>query len=176
MGKYHPFNDADLDKAEVWTLEEAAVEPEPEAPFEVVAVTPAEAVAELTTVTVEFSEEIEGTFDMMGMTQIYLGTRSNGCSFEVNGKVLTITPFNAINTPGEYKLVIPEGLITRKSNGEAVTMNGEYVFTVKEAVVEPERFTVTAALFPTVEGDVTEIKGIRVEAGLGAALAELPTG
>ena len=70
---------------------------------------------------------------MMGMTQIYLGTRSNGCSFEVNGKVLTITPFNAINTPGEYKLVIPEGLITRKSNGEAVTMNGEYVFTVKEA-------------------------------------------
>ena len=107
-------------------------------PFEVVAVTPTEPVAELTTVTVEFSEEIEGTFDMMGMTQIYLGTRSNGCSFEVNGKVLTITPFNAINTPGEYKLVIPEGLITRKSNGEAVAMNGEYVFTVKEAVVEPE--------------------------------------
>ena len=111
----------------VFTVKEA------EAPFEVVAVTPTEAVAELTTVTVEFSEEIEGTFDMMGMTQIYLGTRSNGCSFEVNGKVLTITPFNAINTPGEYKLVIPEGLITRKSNGEAVTMNGEYVFTVKEA-------------------------------------------
>ena len=116
----------------VFTVKEA------EAPFEVVAVTPTEPVAELTTVTVEFSEEIEGTFDMMGMTQIYLGTRSNGCSFEVNGKVLTITPFNAINTPGEYKLVIPEGLITRKSNGEAVTMNGEYVFTVKEAVVEPE--------------------------------------
>ena len=111
----------------------AGVNVEPEVPFEVVAVTPTEAVAELTTVTVEFSEEIEGTFDMMGMTQIYLGTRSNGCSFEVNGKVLTITPFNAINTPGEYKLVIPEGLITRKSNGEAVTMNGEYVFTVKEA-------------------------------------------
>ncbi len=175
-GKYHPFNDADLDKAEVWTLEEVAVvEPEPEAPFEVVAVTPREAVAELTTVTVEFSEEIEGTFDMMAMTQIYLGTRSNGCSFEVNGKVLTITPFNAINTPGEYKLVIPEGLITRKSNGEAVTMNGEYVFTVKEAVVEPETFIVTAALFPTVEGDVTEIKGIRVEAGQGPSLAELPT-
>ncbi|MBQ1253958.1 MAG: hypothetical protein IIY05_06405 [Alistipes sp.] len=35
-------------------------------------------------------------------------------------------------------LVIPEGLITRKANGEAVTMNGEIVFTVEEATVEPE--------------------------------------
>ena len=127
----------------VVTEREITVEPEPEAPFEVVAVTPTEAVAELTTVTVEFSEEFEGTFDMMAMTQIYLGTRSNGCSFEVNGKVLTITPFNAINTPGEYKRVIPEGLITRKSNGEAVTMNGEYVFTVKEAEAPFEVVAVT---------------------------------
>ncbi len=127
----------------VVTEREITVEPEPEAPFEIVAVTPTEAVAELSTVTVEFSEEIEGTFDMMAMTQIYLGTRSNGCSFEVNGKVLTITPFNAINTPGEYKLVIPEGLITRKSNGEAVTMNGEYVFTVKEAEAPFEVVAVT---------------------------------
>ena len=116
----------------VFTVKEA------EAPFEVVAVTPTEAVAELTTVTIEFSEEIEGTFDMMGMTQIYLGTKDRGCSFEVNGKVLTITPFNAINTPGEYKLVIPEGLITRASNGEAVVIDGEITFTVEEAVVEPE--------------------------------------
>ena len=49
----------------------------------------------------------------------------------MDGCVLTITPFYAITTPGEYALKIPAGLITRKSNGEAVTMNGEIVFTVK---------------------------------------------
>ena len=122
----------------VYAVEESAVEPEPEVPFTVVAVTPTEAVESLETITIEFSEEIEGTFEDMAMSQIYLGTRSNGCKFEVNGKVLAITPFNAITTPGEYALIIPEGLITRKSNGEPVKMNGEYVFTVKEATVEPE--------------------------------------
>ena len=146
---------------------EAYVEPEP--PFEVVAVTPTEAVAELTTVTVEFSEEIEGTFEMMGMTQIYLGTKSNGCSFEVNGKVLTITPFNAINTPGEYKLVIPAGLITRKSNGEAVTMNGEYVFTVKEAEAPFEVVAVT----PAEDEVVNSLREITIEFDAEIAVKEL---
>ena len=146
---------------------EAYVEPEP--PFEVVAVTPTEPVAELTTVTVEFSEEIEGTFEMMGMTQIYLGTKSNGCSFEVNGKVLTITPFNAINTPGEYKLVIPAGLITRKSNGEAVTMNGEYVFTVKEAEAPFEVVAVT----PAEDEVVNSLREITIEFDAEIAVKEL---
>ena len=53
-------------------------------------------------------------------------------------------------------------------------------FSIEEVVAtEPEpsveTFAVTADLFPTVEGDVTEIKGIRVEAGQGPALANLPT-
>ena len=104
----------------------------PEAKFEVVSYTPTEAVESLETITVTFSEEIEGTFDEYNMAgQIYLGSRSNGCSYVVDGCVLTITPFYAITTPGEYALKIPAGLITRKSNGEAVTMNGEIVFTVK---------------------------------------------
>ena len=106
----------------------------PEAKFEVVSYTPTEAVESLETITVTFSEEIEGTFDEYDMAgQIYLSNRSNGCSYVVDGCVLTITPFYAITTPGEYALKIPAGLITRKSNGEAVTMNGEIVFTVKAA-------------------------------------------
>ena len=113
------------------------------APFEVVSYTPTEAVESLETITITFSEEIEGKFETMAMDQIYLGNRNNGCSFEVNGNVLTITPFYAITTPGEYALKIPAGLITRKSNGEAVTMNGEIVFTVKAAPAPLEVVTVT---------------------------------
>jgi len=150
---------------------------EPEAPFEVVAVTPSEAVTELSTITVEFSEEIAGEQDLMAMETIYVGSRTNACNFTVDGKVLTITLWTPITAPGEYALKVPASVgITRASNGEAVVIDGEITFTVEEAVVEPETFTVTAALFPTVEGDVTEIKGIRVEAGQGPALAELPTG
>ncbi|MBE6294083.1 MAG: hypothetical protein E7090_05315 [Bacteroidales bacterium] len=109
----------------------------PLAQLTVVGVTPTDAVASLDVVTVEFSDEISGTFDIMGMDQIYLGSKSNGCSFEVSGNTLTITPFNAIDVAGEYALYIPSGLITRVADGSAVTLSGEYVFTVEEAV-EPE--------------------------------------
>ena len=126
--------------------EVAAVEPEPELPaIEITGYTPTEAVESLETITITFNDEIEGTFDMMAMSQIYLGSRSNGCSFAVEGNVLTITPFNAITTPGEYGLVIPEGLITRKANGEKISLNKEIVFTVKEATVEPEPEVIPAA-------------------------------
>ena len=117
----------------------APQEPEPEVPaLEITGYTPTEAVEKLETITITFNDEIEGTFDMMAMSQIYLGSRSNGCSFAVEGNVLTITPFNAITTPGEYGIVIPEGLITRKVNGEKISLNKEITFTVKEAIVEPE--------------------------------------
>ena len=68
----------------------------------------------------------------MGMTQIYVGSKSNGAAYEVNGKVLTIDLFNSITTPGDYALHIPAGLITRVSDGSDVTCDGEIVFTVKE--------------------------------------------
>ncbi|MBQ3187848.1 MAG: C10 family peptidase [Bacteroidaceae bacterium] len=109
----------------------------PLAQLTVVGFTPTDAVASLDVITVEFSDEISGTFDIMGMDQIYLGSKSNGCSFEVSGNTLTITPFNAITAAGEYALYIPSGLITRVADGSAVTLSGKYVFTVEEAV-EPE--------------------------------------
>ena len=137
-------------------VEVAVVEPEPELPaLEITGYTPTEAVESLETITITFNDEIEGTFDMMAMDQIYLGSRSNGCSYVVDGNVLTITPFNAITTPGEYALVIPEGLISRKVNGEKISLNGEIAFTVKEAtVVEPEPEV------PTVDGIIVGLNNI----------------
>ena len=61
-------------------------------------------------------------------------------------------------------------------NGALTAEEIANVFAVTEPEPSVETFAVTADLFPTVEGDVTEIKGIRVEAGQGAALANLPTG
>ena len=133
------------------------VEAAPELPaLEITGYTPAEPVEKLETITITFSDEIEGTFDMMAMSQIYLGSKSNGCSFAVEGNVLTITPFNAITTPGEYALVIPAGLITRKANGEDVTLNGEITFTV----VEP---TGIEGVDAEVEQTIYDLTGRRIE-------------
>ena len=133
------------------------VEATPELPaLEITGYTPAEPVEKLETITVTFSDEIEGTFDMMAMSQIYLGSKSNGCSFAVEGNVLTITPFNAITTPGEYALVIPAGLITRKANGEDVTLNGDITFTV----VEP---TGIEGVDAEVEQTIYDLTGRKIE-------------
>ena len=108
-------------------------------PLTVVSVTPTEAVEKLETITVTFSDDIAGDFDPEDLMkeQIYLGNRSNGCSYEINGNVLTITPFYAITAAGEYALKIPAGVgITRVADGSAVTMNGEYKFTVAAAPAE----------------------------------------
>ena len=142
------FNGA-LSEDEIAAITFDTVEPEPELPaLEITGYTPTEAVEKLETITITFNDEIEGTFDMMAMSQIYLGSRSNGCSFAVEGNVLTITPFNAITTSGEYGLVIPEGLITRKSNGEKISLNKEIVFTVKAplAALEITGYTPTEAV------------------------------
>ena len=119
---------------------------EPVKPLTVVSVTPSEAVESLETITITFSDEIAGTFNSEAMDQIYLGSRSNGCSYEVNGNVLTITPFYAITVAGEYALKIPAGVgITRVSTGETVTMSGEIVFEVKAAPAELEALEVASA-------------------------------
>ena len=131
---------------------------EPLAPLTVVAVTPTDAVASLDVITVEFSDAIAGTFDIMNMDQIYLGTRDNGCSFSIEGNILTITPFYAITAAGEYALKIPSGLITRVADGSAVTMAGEYVFTVEEPAA-PEVSDATLALIVEAK-DVLTIEGL----------------
>ena len=108
----------------------------PVLPLTVVAYTPNEAVEALKTITVEYSDEIAGTYSASAASKIYVGSSSNTASFSVSDKVLTITLDKAITTPGEYALTIPSGLVTRKVNGAAVTCNGEIKFTVKETPVD----------------------------------------
>ena len=167
-GTYYPFCDAALGAAATWTLEEVATvepEPEPELPtLEITGYTPTEAVESLKEITVTFNDEIEGTFDIMAMDQIYVGSRSNGAEFTVEGNVLNITLFNAITTPGEYGLVIPEGLITRKANGEKISLNKEITFEVKAplAALEITGYTPAEAVESLKEITVTfndEIEG-----------------
>ena len=101
-----------------------------EEPLEVVSVTPVEVVESLKSMTVEYSDEITGIYNAGSASKIYVGSSSNTASFSVDGKVLTITLDKAIETSGEYALYIPQGLITRKSSGKAVTCNGEIKFKV----------------------------------------------
>ena len=128
-------------------------------PVTVVKVTPSGEVESLETITVEYSDEIAGTYNAANATKIYVGSANNKASFSVSGKVLSITLDNAITTPGEYALTIPSGLITRKSNGEAVTCNGEIKFKVKSAsVVEP----ISVVKF-TPSAEVESLQTIKVE-------------
>ena len=129
-------------------------------PLEVVSYTPTEAVESLSTITITFSDEIEGQFDATDLMkpQIYLGSKSHGCSYEINGNVLTITPFYAITVAGEYALKIPAGVgITRKATGEAVEMSGEIVFTVEEAVAVVDY---TPTFTGTVERDNRKVTAV----------------
>ena len=128
-------------------------------PVTVVKVTPSGEVESLKTITVEYSDEIAGTYNAANATKIYVGSANNKASFSVSGKVLSITLDNAITTPGEYALTIPSGLITRKSNGEAVTCNGEIKFKVKSAsVVEP-----ISVVKVTPSAEVESLQTIKVE-------------
>ena len=128
-------------------------------PVTVVKVTPSDEVESLETITVEYSDEIAGTYNAANATKIYVGSANNKASFSVSGKVLSITLDNAITTPGEYALTIPSGLITRKSNGEAVTCNGEIKFKVKSAsVVEP-----ISVVKVTPSAEVESLQTIKVE-------------
>ncbi len=112
---------------------------------EVVAVTPDEPVDSLQTIVLEYDEEILGEYNPLNVSRIYVDSlrtttkplKVNKASYVVDRNFLTLTLTDVITTPGEYMLYIPEGLITCKSNGEAVVCNGEIKFTVKDMSVEP---------------------------------------
>ena len=91
----------------------------------------------------------------------------------IDGNKVTFTfEMNAaVTKTGTYTFEIPAGLI-KATDGEEFA-GQTFTFQVQEPKVET--FAVTANLFPTVQGDVTEIKGISVEANQGASLSDLPT-
>ena len=107
-------------------------------PFEVVDYSPKKAEA-IETIKVTFNSEAKGEFDQHAMVAMKFkqgnSVASGISNWVVNGAELTVTLESKVNTPGEYTLVIPEGLITRASDGKA--FSGELAFTVTapEAIV-----------------------------------------
>ncbi|MBR5893275.1 MAG: hypothetical protein IKZ37_06560 [Bacteroidaceae bacterium] len=101
-------------------------------PFEVVSVSPNKGVEALETLTITFNSAIVGEFDPYSMTAMkFKQGNSVVCgisNYTSNGATLTVTLSQKVNTPGEYTLVIPEGLITRESDGAAY--KGEHNFKV----------------------------------------------
>ena len=107
-------------------------------PFEVVDYSPKKAEA-IETIKVTFNSEAKGEFDQQAMVAMKFkqgNSIASGISnWVVNGAELTVTLESKVNTPGDYTLVIPEGLITRASDDKAYS--GELAFTVTapEAIV-----------------------------------------
>ena len=124
-------------------------------PFEVIARTPNTGVEAIEEITLTFNSEAAGEFDPYAMTYMKLKQGNNVASgisnYVVNGNVLTVTLTNKVNAPGEYTLVIPEGLITRKSDGRA--FSGEFTFTV----VAPEPLEVVSVEPASIVRELKEI-------------------
>ena len=133
-------------------------------PLEVVSVEPASIVRELKEITLTFNSEVAGEFDPYGMTAMkFKQGNSVACgisNYVTNGKVLAVTLEQTITEEGEYTLVIPEGLITRKSNGDS--FSGEFAF---EVGVPPVDYTPTNNGTRTNTGRV--IKGITLTGASG---------
>ena len=138
-GTYYPFCDAGLTaSADFELVEVVATTPEvPATPLEVESVYPDFTVRELSEITVNFNAEIAGQFDPYSMTAMKFKKGNSVAagvdSWTVEGNKLTVTLSQTVTEAGEYTLVIPEGLITRKSDGAAYS--GELTFTLEEEPV-----------------------------------------
>ena len=155
---YYPFCDAALGAAANFELVEVvATTPEvPATPLAVESVYPDFTVRELSEITVNFNAEITGQFDPYSMTAMKFKKGNSVAagvdSWTVEGNKLTVTLSQTVTEAGEYTLVIPEGLITRKSDGAAYS--GELTFTLEEEpVVVPEVTEAELKLTFVREGD-----------------------
>ena len=107
-------------------------------PIKVVKVTPDTPVGEIKEITIEFSDDIMSDPNYQdpantgtgtdatagtGTVYIYLGNQGNALNVKsINGKVLTVGCDLAINTAGEYALIIKEGRIVRASDNTPVVL------------------------------------------------------
>ncbi len=107
-------------------------------PFEAVDYTPKKAEA-LETIKVNFNSEARGEFNPENAIVIELKQGENvvcsASNYVVEGAQLTITLSQKVTTPGNYTLVIPEGLIVRKSDERAFADEFAMTITAPEAIV-----------------------------------------
>ena len=102
-----------------FTVEKAAVVVEP---LTVVAVTPAESVEKLETITIEFSDKVDVPATASGKFTIDDADGNNVATLyawdaAVDGNVVTLTLTEAITEAGEYTFSFAEGLVTRQGDG-----------------------------------------------------------
>ena len=107
-------------------------------PFEVVNYSPKKAEA-IETIKITFNSEAAGEFDPYAMSAMKFkqgnSVASGISNYVVNGAELTVTLSQKVSTPGEYTLVIPEGLITRASDGKPYSGELAVTITAPEAIV-----------------------------------------
>ena len=108
-------------------------------PFEVVDYSPKKAEA-VETIKINFNSEAAGEFNPYEMSKFMKFKQGNSVAsgvsnYVVEGAQLTVTLSQKVSTPGEYKLVIPEGLITRASDGKAFSGELAVTITAPEAIV-----------------------------------------
>ena len=101
-------------------------------PFEVVDYSPKKAEA-IETIKINFNSEAAGEFNPYEMSKFMKFKQGNSVAsgisnYVVNGAELTVTLSQKVSAPGEYTLVIPEGLITRASDDKP--FSGELAFTI----------------------------------------------
>ncbi|MBQ5729188.1 MAG: hypothetical protein IIV54_02225 [Bacteroidaceae bacterium] len=100
--------------------------------FKALSVSPNKGVEAIENIQITFNAEAAGQFDPASMTAMKFKKGNNIVTsiknYTVNGAQLNITLTNKVTEPGEYTLVIPEGLITRKADGAAYS--GNHNFTV----------------------------------------------
>ncbi len=108
-------------------------------PFEVVDYSPKKAEA-IETIKINFNSEAAGEFNPYEMSKFMKFKQGNNVAsgisnYVVEGALLTVTLSTKVTAPGEYKLVIPEGLITRASDGRAFAGELAFTITAPEAIV-----------------------------------------
>ena len=100
--------------------------------FKVVSTNPADEVEAIETIELTFNADVAGQFDPYSMTAMKFKKENSVAASVTNyvteGKKLTISLSERVTEPGEYTLVIPEGLISRASDGKPYA--GEHNFTV----------------------------------------------
>ena len=108
-------------------------------PFQVVDYSPKKAEA-IETIKVTFNSEAAGEFNQYEMSKFMKfkqgdSVASGVSNYVVKGAELTVTLDTKVTAPGDYTLVIPEGLITRASDGKAFSGELAFTITAPEAIV-----------------------------------------